>query len=229
MSLEKPYSYGAYNKWDDNEQWIRITEGCPHGCPFCYEPKEAKVFGIPEIIRNTVKIMDMNLLCKPEALTIIKELGTLKPNGKVVKYELVCGIDYRFLSREIAAALKENRFERIRIAWDWAYADQFRIKTAISKLLKAGYRSKDIMIFMICNWRVPFKECCQKLNLCKYWNVKVADCYYDGQVMPHVIPVFWTEDEIETFRHEVRKHNQLVNFHCDPELRKSKSVQTELK
>jgi len=23
------YSYGAYNKHDKKEQWIRITEGCP--------------------------------------------------------------------------------------------------------------------------------------------------------------------------------------------------------
>ena len=31
--LSKPeikYSYGPYNKYNDNEQWIRITEGCPH-------------------------------------------------------------------------------------------------------------------------------------------------------------------------------------------------------
>lgn len=71
------YCYGAYNKYDDKEQWIRITEGCPHNCPFCYEPKEIKVFGVPEIIRKDIKIMDMNLLCKPEALRILNELGRI--------------------------------------------------------------------------------------------------------------------------------------------------------
>ena len=75
LRLAKPkvnYSYGAYNKFNKEEQWIRITEGCPHNCPYCYEPQKIKIFGIPEIVRNDVKIMDMNLLCKEEALDIIK-------------------------------------------------------------------------------------------------------------------------------------------------------------
>ncbi len=229
MGLTKPYSFGAYSKFDDKEQWIRITQGCPHHHEYCYEPKEIKIFGIPEIVRNDVRIMDMNLLCKPEALSIIKELGDKRVSGKIVFYELVCGIDYRFLTQEIAGALYISRFKRIRIAWDWGYADQFKIKDAISKLKKAGYKPKDLMIFMICNWKIPMYECWRKLNLCKYWNVKVADCYFDGQ-KPPIQPLFWTANEIKQFRAEVRKHNQLTLFGIDPELRElGKSVQMELK
>lgn len=229
MGLTKPYSLGAYDKFDEKEQWIRITEGCPHHHEYCYEPKEIKIFGIPEIVRNDVRIMDMNLLCKSEALNIIKELGAKRVNGKVVSYELVCGIDYRFLTQEIANALYDSRFKRLRMAWDWGYADQFKIKDAIGKLKKAGYKPKDLMIFMICNWKIPMHECWRKLNLCKYWNVKVADCYFDGQ-KPPIKPIFWTANEIKQFRAEVRKHNQLVLFNIDPELRElSGTVQTELK
>jgi len=222
LRLGKPkvkYSYGDYNKFNDREQWIRITEGCPHNDPYCYEPTEIKVFGIPEIVRNDVKIMDMNLLCKPEALDIIKELGKKRVNDKVVHYELVCGIDYRFLTEEIAKALKLNRFSNIRIAWDWFLRDQYAIKDAISKLLKVGYKPNEIMIFMICNWKIPYKMCCEKLDLCKVWNVQVADCYYDNQVFPNVIPVFWTYQECKQFREKCRKHNQLVNFKIDPEVK----------
>jgi hypothetical protein len=70
------YSLGAYNKFDDKEQWIRITEGCPHHHEFCYEPTEIKVFRIPEIVRNKVKIMDMNLvyLTLPKNLMIIHRI-----------------------------------------------------------------------------------------------------------------------------------------------------------
>jgi len=90
------YSYGAYNKFDENEQYIRITEGCPNNCPYCYEPTEIKVFEIPEIVRNDVKIMDMNILCKGEALSIINHLGSQKVNNRVVYYQLICGVDWRF-------------------------------------------------------------------------------------------------------------------------------------
>jgi hypothetical protein len=219
VNLKKPYSYGLYNKFNEYEQWIRITEGCPNQCPYCYEPAEIKIFGIPEIVRNQVKIMDMNLLCKKEALDIIRELGSKKVNGKVVHYELICGIDYRFLTEEIANALKKSRFYNIRLAWDWFYKDQFKIKDAIEKLLKAGYKRNDIMIFMICNWRIPYEECCKKLDLCKVWNVQVADCYFDGQTSPNIMPIYWTYDQIRDFRKKVRKHNQLVNFGIDPEIK----------
>lgn len=213
------YSYGAYNKYNDEEQWIRITEGCPHNCPFCYEPQEFKTFDIPEIVRNKVKIMDMNLLAKPEALDIIKELGWKKVDNKIVYYELICGIDYRFLTMDIAGGLKGARFKNLRLAWDWYYSDQRKVKNGIDTLLKAGFTSKDITIFMICNWKIPYHENIKKLELCKYWNVKIADCYFDGQ-KPPIKAVHWLPEEIKDFRRRVRKHNQICNFKIDPEFKK---------
>lgn len=218
VHLRKPYSYGPYNVVRGQEQRIRITEGCPNNCPQCYEPTEIKIFGIPEIVRNKVSISDMNLLCKPEALGLIEELGKKRVNGKIIEYELICGIDHRFLTQELANALYQNRFRKIRLAWDGPYSDQRRIKKAIDMLLKAGYKTNDIRVFMVTNYRVPIKECELKLDLCKVWNVQVVDCYFDGQVMPHVIPMFWSGSEIKAFRHKVRKHNQLVNFKIDPEI-----------
>ena len=75
-------------------------------------------------MRNEVLIYDMNLLCKPEAIGIIKELSQKRVNGRIVHYELVCGIDFRFLTAEIARALKASRFTNMRLAWDWFYKDQ---------------------------------------------------------------------------------------------------------
>ena len=219
VHLIKPYSYGPYNKIRGDKQAIRITEGCVWNCPWCYEPTEIKIFGIPEIVRNHVLIYDMNLLCKPEALSLIETLGRIRVNNKVVKYELVCGIDFRFLTQEIANALHKNRFKRIRLAWDGPYKDQKRIKNAVNLLIRAGYKSSDIMVFMLYNHRsVSFEEACQKLDLCKIWRVKVCDCYFDGVVMPHVSPIAWSEKQIKAFRHKVRKHNMLVNFGVDPEI-----------
>lgn len=221
---EVRYSYGPYNKFDGDEQWIRITEGCPHNCPYCYEPQKIKIFGIPKIVRNKVKIMDMNLLCKPEVLKIIKELGEKRVNGKVVYYEMICGIDYKFLTQEIAFALKKARFKKIRIAWDWFYRDQLKIKDAINMLLKARYKPNKIMVFMICNWKIPYEECFKKLDLCKVWNVQVADCYYDNQLSPNIKPIHWTKEEIKDFRRKCRKHNQLVNFKIDPEVKTAENL-----
>ena len=216
-----PYSTGPYNKMNDNEQWIRISQGCSNHCPFCYEPSEEILFPLPAIERNHVKIMDMNLLSKPEALDIITKLAGLRVNGRVVYYELVCGIDYRFLTQIIAGMLKQSRFRRIRLAWDFGYREQFKIKRAVDMLLRTGYKNKDLMIFMICNWQVSYDECLKKMYLCAIWRVKIADCYFDGQVSPNIEPIGWTQQQIKDFRRKVRKHNQLVNFGIDPELKLS--------
>lgn len=217
QGIRQPYSVGAYNKYNETEQWVRLSQGCPNQCPFCYEPKEEIVFKKPAIIRNKVKIMDMNLLSKPQVLSIIKLLGLERVNNKVVHYELVCGIDYRFLTIETAKALKTSRFQNIRLAWDYGISDQYKIIDALKLLNHAGYKNKTIMIFMICNWQIPFEICFRKLYLCAVWGVKVSDCYFDGQVSPNIKPLGWTTEQIHKFRAFVRKHNQYVTFGIDPE------------
>ncbi len=216
----RPYSKGEQNIITDDYQVIRLSEGCPHKCPWCREWKEItewRIFPIPEIVRTDLRITDMNLIAKKESLEIIKTFKDIRVNGKVIYPWLVCGIDYRFITLEIAHALKESRFSNMHIAWDWRYSDQKKIKKAIDILKKVGY--KDISIFMVCNHAaVSFKENMLKLNLCKYWNVKVNDCWFDNQLPPNIEPIGWKYDEIKTFRHNVRKHNQFVNFGIDPEL-----------
>jgi hypothetical protein len=221
--IRQSYSLGPYNKYDDKEQWIRISQGCPNQCPYCYEPKKEIVFDIPEIVRNKVKIMDMNLLSKPQAKDVIKCLGEKRVKGKVVNYELVCGIDWRFLTAEIAELLKQNRFGNIRFAWDYGFDHQYKIKDATTMLLNAGYKTKDLTIFMICNWQIPYYVCFRKLYLCAVWNIKVSDCYFDGQTSPNIEPIGWSKEEIQSFRRLTRKHNQLVTFGIDPEKRIDKN------
>ena len=211
------YSYGSYNKIKDDKQWIRLTEGCPHNCPWCYEPTEQKVFSIPEIVKHDIGIMDMNLLCKKDALQILQNLPV--NNGKKIVYEFLCGIDYRFLTPDIAQELKCHHFKRIRLAWDWFYKDQLKIKDALKILYAVGYKPEDLILFMICNHpSISYKENCLKLDLCKIWNVKVADCYYDNQIeiFKKFIPIGWTTEQAHSFRRSVRKHNRMCIWKIDP-------------
>ena len=181
--------------------------------------------GVPEIVRNEVHIMDMNFLSFSQAVDTVQELAAKRVGNRVVRYTLVCGVDHRFLSDRIAVALKESRFYDIRLAWDWWYSDQFKIEKAVRILTNAGFPIEELTIFMICNWEIPFAECIKKLELCKYWGIKVADCYFDGQISPNIEPIGWTAFQIKTFRNLVRKHNQLVRFHIDPELTESRGQQ----
>ena len=74
---------------------------------------------------------------------------------------------------------------------------------------------------MICNHpSISYDENCKKLDLCKIWNVKVADCYYDNQIeiFKKFIPIGWTTQQARDFRRSVRKHNRLVNWKIDPKI-----------
>jgi hypothetical protein len=211
--LTKPYGKGAYNEIEGGKQWIRLTEGCPHKHPYCaesFENPELKVYEIPEIKRNEVNILDMNLLCHKEALEVIKTLGQLRVNNKVIYYSLQCGIDFRYLTQEIASALKQSRFKCIRIAWDLGYNEAYAIYDTYKLLLYAGYKPKDMQVFMLCNWKIPYSECCLKLNTLKIWNIQVSDCWFDNQLPPNIKPIHWKEEEIKEFRHRCRDHNIMI-------------------
>ena len=210
-TLTKPYSKGFYNKSIDGIQWLRLSEGCPNQCSYCAETfengREPIYYEIPEITSNRVNILDMNLIYKPKALEIIKDLGRRRYDGKVIKYSLQCGIDWRHLTQEVASALKQARFIEMRMAWDYGYEDVYKIKDALNKLIYAGYDSKSIQIFIICNWKISYNECCRKLDTLKFWNVQVSDCWFDNQKKGQVKQTHWTEKEIETFGRRCRDHN----------------------
>jgi len=199
-------------------QRIELHRGCPWGQihDYCYEPNISQDFPIPELVSNQVQILDMNPLARKDIVEVLHDLGSRKVDRKVIKYEFVCGIDYRFLTQEIADLMKKYRFVRPRIAWDDPFSEQLKIKDAIDKLIKAGYKRNDLMCFMIVNWKIPFDECLRKLDLMKVWNVKVCDCCYDGGYKV-AVPVHWSQDEITAIRRISRKHNQLVLFGMDPQ------------
>ena len=171
------------------------------------------------IIEQYVDWVDMNMLCKPQALDILRSLPI--NNGKKIEYEFICGIDYRFLTKEIAIEMRKHHFKRIRLAWDWFYKDQMKIRDSLKILYNVGYKPEDLILFMICNHpSISYNECLRKLDLCKVWNVKVADCYFDNQtkIFKKFIPIGWTTKQAKDFRLKVRKHNQLVLFKVDPQL-----------
>ena len=214
------------NKIKGDKQSIKLSEGCPHLCPFCYEDNELMIFSIPEIRRNKVEIWDMNFLWQPKILDRIKQLGEIRVNNKVAYYNAVCGFDYRLMTQEIANALKRARFVDIKIAWDWFMKDQYKIRDTIDMFEKAGYinkyhRKSDVSCFILANWRIPYEECIKKLDLLKVWNLKVCDCCFDGGYKI-AVPGYWTDKEIKDFRKKCRKHDQIVGFGIDPEVKVKK-------
>jgi hypothetical protein len=177
-----------------------------------------------EICSNLVIFYDNNLLANPHIEKILNELANMSYKGKAVYSESQCGIDGRLLTQKLADVLKEARFINPRIAWDHEFAGHKLIERQINMLVNAGYRKKDIYVFMIYNWDIPFKEMERKRLKCWEWGVQIADCRfrpldqtfddYNGSIRQtsddYYIHPNWTDEEIKRFRKNVRAHNICV-------------------
>ena len=223
--------FPAYNLLNPKPEYqiIHTSRGCFRRCPFCgvwkIEPNVTFKKSIRnEICSNKLIFYDNNLLANPNIKNILDEIIAAKRKGKSIICEAQCGIDGRLLTPEIASLLKEAGFPNIRIAWDWHYSKWKDIKTHLDMLAKAGYRSKDIYVFMLYNWEIPFEEMEKKRIKCWEWQVQIADCRFRpvNQTFDNYNPrkkqtnkdyyihPKWTDAEVKQFRKNVRRQNICV-------------------
>lgn len=219
--IENPHPLGY--------QVIHSSRGCFRRCPFCgswkIEPKfSAKRSIINEIVADKLIFYDNNLLRNPHMNSILSELIELREKGIPVTSESQSGFDGRLLTLELARMLKRAGFVNPRIAWDWGYSDHKRIRRQLNILEKAGYRGKEIYVFMLFNWDLPFSEMEKKRIKCWEWKLQIADCRYRPldqtydeyefkKVQTHAgyfIHKNWTDREVKQFRRNVRRHNICV-------------------
>jgi hypothetical protein len=220
-----------YSLVDVNYQIIHASRGCERRCPFCgvwkIEPEFVPKESIKnEIVKNKLVFYDNNLLANPFIEKILKELSELKIKGKPVYSESQSGFDGRLLTLKLAKLLKKARFINPRIAWDSSFEEWNKIEKQINVLLKAGYKSKDISIFMIYNWEYTFYEMELKRKKCFEWRVQIADCRnrpltqefdnYNGRFEQTHKDYYihknqgWTDPKVKKFRKNVRRQNICV-------------------
>ncbi|MCP3682888.1 MAG: Fe-S oxidoreductase [bacterium] len=224
--------FPAYDLVNVDYQIIHGMRGCTNKCPFCGIWKiERKGFKNAEQIKkeissNRIIFYDNNMLVNPYIEEILKMLANTTNNGKVLHCECQSGFDGRVLMQKphLAEMLKKARFENIRVAWDFPCTEKNlqMVEGWIELLENAGYKRKDIYIFMIYNWDYPHSHMELKREKCYELGVQIADCRYrplnqtfdmynpraDNQTNEdYYIHPNWTDAEIRRFRKNVRKHN----------------------
>ena len=221
MSQNVNYQRGFYNKVNDKEQWIRLSDGCYRNCWNCYCPTDKLSYDLPTITRNKVRFLDMNFLyAHSDVLGILTKLPTIKVDKKVVKYTFLCGLDFTLLNLHILKLCKKARIGRfnnkgnwlngLNIAWDRGYDEKDKLIEVVGLMEQAGYSRKNITCFMVCNGKVSYTECLFKLKVLKDLRVQIQDCWYDNQKRGSIKPVYWTENECKLFGKLCRAHNIAV-------------------
>ena len=222
-----------------------MMRGCIRRCAFCgtwiLEPErtnKSKTKIEKELIaigKNKVIFYDNNILANPHIKDILQSLVRLKINKKPVLFESQSGFDGRVLEKdpELAILIKKAKFHNVRIAWDNGLADKDAIKRQIDLFVTAGYKQKDLSIFMIYNFDISYEEVMKKIDLCEKWGVQITDCRYRplyldydnySPSMRHGQPAGsyyihdksgWTDKKVRDLRSRVRKHNIWVRYAKD--------------
>ncbi|MDK2900711.1 2-hydroxyethylphosphonate methyltransferase [Koleobacter methoxysyntrophicus] len=215
-------------------QIIHTSRGCQRKCSFCGTWRIEPEFVPKKSIKNEIQyekvvIYDNNLLMNPYIEDILKELIEIKKARKIEWIESQSGFDGRILLEKpyLAKMIKDAGFRYPRIAWDWKYEEYNTIKKQIDILINAGYKTKEIFIFMLYNWDIPFEEMEKKRIKCWEWKVQIADCRYrplnqtcdnyNSRITSQTSKDYyihektgWTDALIKQFRKNVRKQNICV-------------------
>lgn len=223
-----------------------VMRGCIRRCSFCgtwkIEPKRTDktsaelIEELKSIGKNRVVFFDNNFLANRNIKQILNDLAELKINKKPLIFESQSGFDGRLLEKdpELAMLLRKARFQNVRIAWDNSLSDFSSITKQINYLVKAGYKPKDISVFMIYNFNITYEEMLQKIEYCKNWGVQITDCRYRplestednynpslskrGQTREDYYihtKAGWTDEKVRAFRKKVREHNIWVRYAKD--------------
>ena len=225
------YSLLEGNPHPIDYQIVHASRGCVRNCDFCGTWKIEPEFNPKRSMGKEIKyrklvFYDNNLLANPHVEDILKELIELKRKKKVLWCESQSGFDGRKLLEHpgLGEMIRKAGFRYPRIAWDWGYKEHSKIKRQVDTLVGAGYSTKDISIFMLYNWELPFEEMEKKRVKCWDWQVQVADCRYrpldqtfdrynprksnqtDADYHIHTNSG-WTDALVRQFRRNVRRHN----------------------
>ena len=215
-------------------QIVHASRGCIRRCDFCGTWKIERHFEAKKSIKDTIRyrkaiFYDNNLLANPNIDNLLNDLIELKKEKKILWCESQSGFDGRKLLEKpyLAGMLKKAGFRYPRIAWDWKYNENKSIKRQIEILVNGGYNSKDIFVFMLYNWDIPFKKMEKKRIKCLEWRVQIADCryrpldqtydHYKSGVIGQTSEDYyiheksgWTDALVKQFRKNVREQNICV-------------------
>jgi len=225
----------AYDLVNVDYQIIHASRGCFRHCHFCGTWKIEPQVMYKKTLRNEIKtnrliFYDNNLIANPHIENILNEISETRINRCAVYCESQSGLDGRILEKKpyFANLLKKARFQNPRIAWDAGISLKDKIKNEIEILLQAGYKSKEVYIFILYNHQsIPYDEMREKLEQCRKWRVQVIDCRFRPLDMPddnydprarrqtaddYYIAPNWTDWQVRRFRRAVRRQNIAIRL-----------------
>ncbi len=213
-------------------QILHASRGCERHCEFCgtwrIEPSFQPLATLDgHLFSRKLVFYDNNFLMNPNCEALLQELIDRKKYGQLEWCESQSGFDGRVLLMRphLARMIRQAGFRSPRIAWDWGYEQMASIQRQVGLFREAGYPAKEIYVFMVYNWNLPFDVMEEKRKACFGWHVQISDCrfrpldqmydHYSGlkrnqTSADYYIHPQWTDPLVKQFRRNVREQNICV-------------------
>lgn len=217
-------------------QVFSVSRGCPHHCRWCANHILSPWQWQPQIqepvFANKLVFYDPAFANNPAVHDLLCQIAALRPNGRCVKADAQSGFDKAALVQDpgIAVDLKQARFISPRIAWDGGETEWPVVEEAVKVLQAAGYKNKDIGVFCLYNWHLPFDAVEAKRRRLFEAHLQIFDCRFrpfEGPYATHdgynararhqetgayYLAPGWTDNQVREFRRRCRAHNIYIRY-----------------
>ncbi len=152
--------YSLYPELTEDKAIGFLTRGCPNNCDFCIVSKKEglcsiKVADLSEFWNGQkyIDILDANLLACRDRLTLLQQIADSK-----AYIDFKQGLDARFITEEVAVALKKIRVKLIHFAFDSMKNERAVLRglETYKRILQTG-NNKDI-VYILTNYDTSIEE-----------------------------------------------------------------------
>lgn len=152
--------YSLYPEMTEDKAIGFLTRGCPNNCDFCIVSKKEglcskKVADLSEFWNGQkyIDLLDANLLACRDRIPLLQQLADSQ-----AYVDFKQGLDARFVTEEVALALKNVRVRLIHFAFDYMKNEKAVIRglETYKRILKTG-NNKDI-VYILTNYDTTIEE-----------------------------------------------------------------------
>lgn len=181
--------YSLYPTLTKGKAYGFLTRGCCNNCDFCIVSKKEglcskTVADLSEFWRGQKEIvlLDANILACKDRIELLEQLANSK-----AKVDFTQGLDARFITEEVAHALKRIRIKTVHFAFDFMKNEKAIIRGLRIFKEVVGTSDRDAVVYILTNFNTTIEEDLYRVKMVQEAGFSPDIRIYRKQTAPQVL------------------------------------------
>lgn len=167
---EIEHIYPDYSLYPDLTKWKAfgfLTRGCCNNCDFCIVSKKEgmcskKVADLSEFWngQKEIVLLDANILACKDRIELLNQLADSK-----AKVDFTQGLDARFITEDVADALKRLKIKTVHFAFDFMKNEKAIIRGLRTYKEIVGTSDRNAIVYILTNFNTTIEEDLYRVNM----------------------------------------------------------------